>query len=378
LNYNLNIITLDIPYPPDYGGMIDTYYRIQSLNDLGIHIHLHSFEYGRPHSKELESLCETIRYYPRKTGFSSHFSIKPYIVSSRKSGILLENLIRNDFPILFDGLHTTYYINHPSLSDRRKFIRVHNIEHRYYDNLAKHESDLTKKFFFKVESVRLKWYEKVLDRINCLFPISNSDQKYFSEKYHNSKLITPFHQFKNVECMTGSGDYLLYHGDLSVNENAIIVNSLIDNVFSKVPFKCIIAGKNPPKQLLVKVSGHSNIDIVANPENKEMTQLVCNAQINILPALEMNGYKIKLLFALFAGRHCIVNSKMISGNDLGSLCHVADSDVETIKLILQLMQEEFSANMIEKRRKLLLENYSNQINSKKLIDLIFNQPSPFL
>jgi len=92
----------------------------------------------------------------------------------------------------------------------------------------------------------------------------------------------------------------------------------------------------------------------------------------------MNGYKIKLLFALFAGRHCIVNSKMISGNDLGNLCHVADSDVETIKLILQLMQEEFSDNMIEERRKLLLENYSNQINSKKLIDLIFNQPSPFL
>jgi len=378
LNYNLNIITLNIPYPPDYGGMIDTYYRIQSLNDLGIRIHLHCFEYGRPHSEELESICETVRYYPRKTGFLSHISFKPYVVSSRKSDELLNNLIINDFPILFDGIHTTYCINHPSLSDRRKFVRVHNIEHQYYDNLAKHESDLSKKLFFKVESLRLKWYEKVLGRINCLFPISNSDQKYFSKKYHNSKLITPFHQFKNVECMTGSGDYLLYHGDLSVNENAITVNYLIDNVFSKVPFKCIIAGKNPPKQLLAKAYGHSNINIVSNPEKNEMTQLIRNAHINILPALEMNGYKIKLLFALFAGRHCIVNSKMISGNDLGNLCHVADSDVETIKLILQLMQEEFSDNMIEERRKLLLENYSNQINSKKLIDLIFNQPSPFL
>jgi len=358
--------------------MIDTYYRIQSLNDLGIRIHLHCFEYGRPHSEELESICETVRYYPRKTGFLSHISFKPYVVSSRKSDELLNNLIINDFPILFDGIHTTYCINHPSLSDRRKFVRVHNIEHQYYDNLAKHESDLSKKLFFKVESLRLKWYEKVLGRINCLFPISNSDQKYFSKKYHNSKLITPFHQFKNVECMTGSGDYLLYHGDLSVNENAITVNYLIDNVFSKVPFKCIIAGKNPPKQLLAKAYGHSNINIVSNPEKNEMTQLIRNAHINILPALEMNGYKIKLLFALFAGRHCIVNSKMISGNDLGNLCHVADSDVETIKLILQLMQEEFSDNMIEERRKLLLENYSNQINSKKLIDLIFNQPSPFL
>ena len=358
--------------------MIDTYYRIKSLNDLGIHIHLHCFEYGRTHSEELEAICETIKYYPRKSGFLSCFSIKPYIVSSRKSNELLKNLIINDFPILFDGIHTTYWIKHPSLSDRKKFVRVHNIEHKYYDNLAKHESDLSKKFFFKVESLRLKWYEKVLGGINCLFSISNSDQKYFNEKYHNSKLITPFHPFIKPECMPGFGEYLLYHGDLSVNENAIIVISLIDNVFSKVPFKCIIAGKNPTNQLLIKVSGHSNIDIVANPDNKEMTQLISNAQINILPALEMNGYKIKLLFALFAGRHCIVNSKMKSGHDLGSLCHVTDSDVETIRHIHQLMGEEFSEKMIEERRKLLPENYSNQINSEKLIELIFNSPSPSL
>ena len=97
MNYNLNIITLNIPYPPDYGGMIDTYYRIQSLNDLGIRIHLHCFEYGRPHSEELESICETVRYYPRKTGFLSHISFKPYVVSSRKSDELLNNLIINDF-----------------------------------------------------------------------------------------------------------------------------------------------------------------------------------------------------------------------------------------------------------------------------------------
>jgi len=378
LNYNLNIITLDIPYPPDYGGMIDTYYRIQSLYDLGIRVHLHCFEYGRPHSRELESICETIRYYPRKTGFLSHFSIKPYIVSSRKSMTLLKNLTREDFPILFDGLHTTYYINHPSLSDRRRFVRVHNIEHRYYENLAKHESDLTKKLFFKVEALRLKRYEKVLDRINCLFPISNSDQKYFSEKYHNSKLITPFHPFKNVECMTGFGDYLLYHGDLSVSENAFAVNFLIDNLFSKVPFKCIIAGKNPSKQLLAKAYGHSNINIVSNPEKNDMTQLIRNAHINILPAIEISGYKIKLLYALFEGRHCIVNSKMIFENKLASLCHVSDSDDETIRLIHQLMQEEFSENMIQERMKLLPGNYSNQINSKKLIDLIFNSPFPSL
>lgn len=378
MNYNLNIITLNIPYPPDYGGMIDTFYRIQSLNNLGVRIHLHCFEYGRSHSKELEAICEKVSYYPRKSNFLNNFSFLPYIISSRKSEILLKNLSKNDFPILFDGLHTTYYLNHPKLAGRRKLIRMHNIEHQYYKNLAKQENHLTNRLYFKIESFRLKLYEKVLLGAKYLLPISEIDHNYLNNKYHTSRLLAPFHPFDDVVSMTGSGEYLLYHGDLSVNENTITVNSLIDNVFSKVPFKCIIAGKNPPKQLLVKVSGHSNIDIVANPENKVMTQLISNSHINILPALEMNGFKIKLLFALFAGRHCIINSKMVSRNDLGSLCHVADSDIETTKLIRHLMQEEFSDYMIEERRRVLLENYSNRINSERLFDLIFNQSSPFL
>ena len=371
MNYNLNIVTLNVPYPPDYGGMIDTFYRIKALNHLGVRIHLHCFEYGRPHSEELEAICETVRYYPRKTGFISHLSFKPYIVYSRKSDELLENLRLNDFPILFDGLHTTYYINHSSLSDRRKFVRVHNIEHLYYNSLAKHEEAKTQKFFFNIESFKLKLYEKVLLEASLTLPISKSDHQYFNNKYHNSELIYPFQPFTDTECLTGFGDYLLYHGDLSINENSQIAESLISNVFSKVSFKCLIAGRNPSRQLLASVTGHSNIEIISNPGNSQMTELVRNAHINILPALEMNGYKIKLLFALFAGRHCIVNSKMITENMPDGLCHIADSNDGTIRLVHELMKVSFSENMIQERRKLLMEQHNNQQNAKKLIRLIF-------
>ena len=145
---NLHIVTLNIPFPPDYGGMIDTYYRIRALHKLGVLIHLHCFEYGRQHSKELESVCATTSYYPRRSGLLRQFSTTPYIVSSRKSTILLDSLIRNDYPILFDGLHTTFYINHPALLDRKKFVRIHNIEHNYYKSLAKNESNLLKRSIF--------------------------------------------------------------------------------------------------------------------------------------------------------------------------------------------------------------------------------------
>jgi len=124
LSKSLNIITLNIPYPPDYGGMIDTYYRIKTLHNLGIRIHLHSFAYGRKASKELESFCESVSYYPRKSGFIYNLSHLPYVVNTRRSKNLLKNLLRNDYPIFFDGLHTTKYLDHPALAERKITISM--------------------------------------------------------------------------------------------------------------------------------------------------------------------------------------------------------------------------------------------------------------
>lgn len=372
MNRNLHIITLNIPYPPDYGGMIDTYFRIRSLYSLGVKIHLHCFEYGRQHAKELELLCETISYYPRKTGLLQNGSLLPYIISTRKSGDLLNNLAANDFPILFDGLHSTYYINNPAISNRKKFVRAHNIEHQYYEELAHNEKNLVRKLYFIIESLKLKRYEKVLLNAKYIFAISAHDQKYFDEKYHNSVLSAPSHPFNEPESLPGFGKYILFHGDLSVNENAIVSDSLIEGVFSKLSFPCIIAGKNPTGYLLSHASRYQNIQVISNPDNDKMNKLILNAHINLLPSLTTNGFKIKILFALFTGRFCLVNSLASESASSCSLCHTADSNEEIIVKINYLMQERFTEDMILYRKKLLSEDYNNLNNAEKLIEFIFD------
>ena len=42
----LHIISLDIPFPANYGGVIDIFYKLKSLSNLGVEIILHCFEYG--------------------------------------------------------------------------------------------------------------------------------------------------------------------------------------------------------------------------------------------------------------------------------------------------------------------------------------------
>lgn len=371
MNFNLHIITLNIPFPPDYGGMIDTFYRIRSLHDLGIRIHLHCFEYGRQHSKELEAICETINYYPRKQCLTKQFSSVPYIVSSRQSDQLLANLVSNNFPVLFDGLHSAYYLKHQKLSGRRKFVRVHNIEHDYYTTLSENERNPLKKFYFLIESIKLRKFEKVLKAADSIFPLSFNDQAYFNNKYQNSVYLAPFHPFYETKSLAGKGDYIIFHGDLSVNENAIISDLLISNVFSGLPYKCVIAGKSPPAFIRIKAARHPNVSLISDPGNEQITELIKNAHINILPALAANGFKIKLLMALYAGRHCIVNSVIGENALVKSLCHIADSDQEIISKIHSLMNIPFTEEMISERRKILSDNFDIRRNAEKLIELIF-------
>jgi len=370
LSINLNIITINIPYPPDYGGMIDTFYRIKALHIMGVKIHLHCFEYGRNQATELESLCASVYYYPRRSGLFQNFTKIPYVVYSRRSKELLKNLLKNDYPVLFDGLHTTIYLNHPALAGRKKLVRLHNIEHKYYHSLSVYEANLLKKLYFRLESFKLKRYEKVLGGADYIFSISTIEHDYFENRYHNSVYLAPFHPYNDCGCQPGIGDYILYHGDLSVNENVAMAEKLIENVFSKISYPCIIAGKNPPGKMLKMATAHTNIKVVPNPEELEMTALISNAHINLLPALASNGFKIKLLFAFFGGRYCIVNSVFAESTDIGSLCHTADSNKDTIQLINSLMTEPFTENLIKVRKRELSDKWDNLSNGKKLADYI--------
>ena len=370
LNRDLHIIALNIPYPPDYGGIIDCFHRIRLLHYIGINIHLHCFEYGREHSRVIESLCRTVNYYPRDISFIKQISFIPYSVISRGSKQLLENLTKDDFPILFDGIQTTLYLGHSSLTGRNKIVRVHNIEHSYYNTLAEYEKNPAKKLYYFIESLKLKYYETILARATTLLTVSQIDQDHFETRYHNSEIVPSFHPYDQIEILPGTGQYILYHGDLSINENVTISEYLISEIFSKIPFQCIIAGKNPPKHLQDKASFYNNISLIANPREENMSRLIKEAQINVLPTRAANGLKLKLLLSLFSGRHCLVNSTTISGTGLDKLCQVADSGEEMIRKIHDLMAIPFTVEMIADRKKVLSENNDNLSNAKKIEKLI--------
>src|SRR4030095_11313808 len=138
----LHIISFNVPYPPDYGGVMDVFYKIKALHDYGVDITLHCFEYGRKESEVLNQVCKEVFYYKREHSFRDFTSPTPYIVKTRKSSDLLKNLTADEAPVLFEGLHTCYYLDHEELNKRVKAVRMHNVEWDYYRHLGKNETGM--------------------------------------------------------------------------------------------------------------------------------------------------------------------------------------------------------------------------------------------
>ena len=108
----------------------------------------------------------------------------------------------------------------------------------------------------------------------------------------------------------------MYHGNLSVAENNEAALYLTNNVFSKLAFKCIIAGNNPSKELQQAVLSFKNIEIIDKTNSEHISELISNAQVNVLHTFQATGIKLKLLNALFLGRYCLGNKEMIKNTGL--------------------------------------------------------------
>jgi len=370
---HLHIISFDIPYPANYGGVIDVYYKAKALAEKGVKVHLHCFQYGRKPSTELAELFYEVKYYKRDISKKHLFKSIPYIISSRISDELIKNLKKDNYPILMEGLHTCALLENKSLHENRKMIvRPHNIEHDYYQNLAKVESDIFKKYYFYNEAVKLKRYESILIKADLLLAISKNDETYFKQHYDKVEFVPAFHPFKTVSCKTGKGNFVLYHGNLSVAENSNAVKFLINNVFNDIDIPLKIAGLNPPKMLVNLVNnGHGkDVEIFSNPDDETLNDLIKNAQINISVTAQKTGLKLKLLNTLYNGRHCLVNDKMLSGSKLDELCVIANDHASMKRKIKTLFNKEFDESNIKDRENKLGSIYNNGHNVDYLIELI--------
>jgi hypothetical protein len=364
----IHVVSFNIPYPPDYGGVMDIFYKIKALKKEGVGVILHCFSYGRSRSRTLETECLRVHYYQRNLNLFLFLRQQPFIVTSRENEKLLADLTEDNYPIIFEGIHSTAYLGHPSLDGRMKMVRTHNIEHLYYRNLARVEKNVFRKFYFNLEANRLERYEPNLSEASLLFPISPADTKYFAAKFGKTLFVGPFHNSDVCSSLPGKGKYILLHGDFSTPENNSAALYLIREVISKWSYQTIIAGKKPSAEIFHEVSKLKHVKIIPNPPEDRMSDLIRNSQICLIHSTHRTGMKLKLINSLSSGRHIIASEAVTSGTRLESLCHLATTCDEWRQLADELMVTIFTPEMCDSRNKLLTDIADNRVNARRIIE----------
>lgn len=374
MNRHLHIVCLDIPYPADYGGSIDMYQRIIALHNIGIKIHLHYFDYRNvTDTRNLSKYCERIYSYKRATGLNGFSFRLPYIISSRNNKQLIETLNRDNYPVFLEGVHCSGITEDIRKPGRKIIIRLHNDESDYYKGLYRTEKKLFRKFYFLNESRLLRKYQHHLPK-NCLYLcVTDADLAKFKETYHieNVKKMPSFLAWQNVKSLEGNGTFCLYHGNLSICENEKAAIWLLDKVFRKIKLPFIVAGKNPSKGLEKIAHLCKHTCLVANPSEDEINDLIQKAHVNILPSFNNTGLKLKLLHALFQGRHCVVNDAAVDGTGLAGACHVGNNADELAGIVSELYHTPFTQEEVDARKKLFCNNYNNSKSAEQLNQWLF-------
>lgn len=384
----LHIVSFQWPSPPNYGGVIEVFHKLRALKKEGADVTLHSYCYGDRLNPQTSSLrVDKTFLYRRRRSAESLLSRLPFIVKSRNSGTLLRRLgaLPPGTPVLFEGLHTCRFLDHPDLKDKIKIVRTHNVEHEYYSQLAGNSKGL-KRLFFKLEARKLRKFEKILSNADVILAISPADRDYFARRFPQARVeyVPCFYDDSHLESDTAlsdplsseksaTGPYILYHGNLGVAENVraveYVINHLLPHFKGKAEF--VIAGKACPASLREKIKSIEGVTLVDTPSDVEMARLINDASVTLLFTNQNTGIKLKLLDTMSRTRGNIVaNSEMIGDSRLEEFIMIADDPEAQIKAIEKALAIAPDAMELRGRRQRLKECFSTSANARRILEII--------
>lgn len=368
----LHIISFDNPFPPNYGGVIDVFYKIKALHSIGFSIYLHCFYEDRNEvSKELNEITEQVFLYKKNRKPAFLLSSIPLSVTSRFHKGLVKNILAIDAPILFEGLQSTMIINKSKFLNRNIFLRLHNLESNFYSGMSKNENSFFKKFLYYLESKKYSVYQNKIVDFNHVFALSKYEYEFVKTKTEKISYLPVFHGNQKIETLSEFGMYAFYHGDLRLPDNKKAVAFLI-KLFQKIPdYKLVIASSDGRKYVENKAIGIANIEFVELIIDSQLDDLFKNAHINVMLSFQQSGTKLKVVNSLFRSRFCLINNNMIDDAEILKFCEIANSENEFITKIKMLKDKPFLD--FENRHSALNLVLNDVTNAKKIEKIISNQ-----
>ena len=357
----ITVVALEIPFPPNHGGRVDIWRRLQVLSALGVSIQLVCWSKGelqedikcalmevvetlhllRFNGTSISSLAKRISFLPRY----------PLEISSRivygENLKKLRSAVEAFHPdlIMIDQLHGCmvgrYLHNHLGVP---LVLRSHNIEHLYYKNLYASAQGIRK--ILRLLSLNgLERIEKAtLKECDAFYDISVDDLGYWqSQGFANGKFLPPLINPSDMDylaSLASSKDAkeigasksfdVVFLGNLYTDNNVAgivwFLSEVVPRLKSKIPdIKILISGSNPVKKIVDLCESSDCVTLQANPESA--SDIYRSGRVLINPMAVGGGVSIKAIDMLATGCPIVTLPKGVGGlpEPAKSLFHIAES-----------------------------------------------------
>ena len=322
-------ITLECIYPPNTGGRIGVFKRLEQLYSKGNEIYLfypYDSDSDLQAERELKKYCKEVFAYKRKKSFRTLLKLLryPYTIASRDIKELQRDIadcieknnieiINVDFPhmcVNLFGIVKNYAV--PIV------LNQHNIEWEFYREVAHSNKNILKKFLYFTDSFRLKRYEERLSKkinFSGITFVSDLDMQYYAQwigKKEKLRLIpvgADIPSCGNEYTKKSSEKIIIFAGKMSAapNEDAVVwfVYKILPLVLAEFPdLKFYIVGKDPTKSVLKL----ANRNVVVTGMVESLDEYYKTADLVVLPLRHGEGVKVKLLEAMSYAKPVVTTS----------------------------------------------------------------------
>lgn len=343
-------LSTQLPYPPHSGGLVKSWNFVKHLsknNQLSIACLLKDddakYLEGFQNKCSLHALEAFKSDIPRNaiTLLKSYFSA-PCLNAYRNQSNDLQSavnklVIENDY-LIVDHYEMFQFV--PQDCKAKIILHTHNAEFMLWKRMGELSSNPLKKLLLKIETYRVKQYEKrIFSQADLVFATPSDIDLYKLAGFDTSNLKTTYHlgndqllNLPNIEFET-TEKCITFMGTLSWEPNIDGLLWFIEKVFPIILRKnpdcnLYILGKDPDQRLVSIAKNKANI--VFTGFIKDLDSYLQKTRVYIAPLRFGSGMKVKVLEGLYRGVPSVLTSVAAEGLLLENDKHAFISDEPTI------------------------------------------------
>ncbi len=341
------VISLDVPFPDDYGGAKDIWARTSVLfrNGWSVDLVASYLDAGRKEAFLQSSEAKLFRHmflFPRLPLVKGLLSLDPYDLVSRRVGHadlreLLKAIGGKHYDlVVVEGFHSmlTFDSLRGHVSYKRSVLRVLNIESEYYRHLYESEPNCVKACYYRMESAKYNRFCREYpfgEVYDAIFHISSAELNHpIFKGIEHQYFVPPFLDLGiRHPGFDGRKDRFLYVGNLNLPDNRLAVlqsyrylaDLLVD---TKADYR--ICGRSDRSDPLKELRRDKRVAFRFNVDSEGLMQEYNTAKIFVNFSANRSGVKLKLLDALSHGLPALSNENGCTGSGLEHLVINVDEE----------------------------------------------------